>query len=246
VVAAVTGALGGLTGGVPGGGSSALGVLTIVVVDAVSIDGFTGGTTFTAAFNPTEYAVERDTAFAEVAIPGLDAPVLQYVRGGGDKVQVELFFDITDLMVDGQVGDGSSVRDTYIAPLEKLMLQDPTLHAPPRVQLLWGSTVIQSTCVATSLSVTYTLFDSLGRPVRATAKMSFRQATSASQQLGQMGLTSPDKTNVATVREGDTLPAIAFREYGDATQWRVIATANGLANPLALIPGSSLVVPRIF
>jgi len=126
------------------------------------------------------------------------------------------------------------------------MLQDPTLHAPPRVQLLWGSTVIQASAVATSLQVTYTLFDVLGRPVRATAKMAFRQATSAAEQLGEMGLTSPDKSNVAVVREGDTLPAIAFREYGDATQWRVIAIANDIANPLALVPGASLVVPRIF
>jgi len=29
-------------------------------------------------FNPTEYSVDRETTFAEVAIPGLDAPVLQY------------------------------------------------------------------------------------------------------------------------------------------------------------------------
>ena len=226
--------------------AAALGMLTIAVLDDVDVQGFVGGTTFTAAFNPTEYSVERETSFAEVAIPGLDAPVLQYVRGNGDKVNVELFFDITDLMVDGRVSDGSSVRDTYIVPLEQLMLQDPTLHAPPRVQLLWGSTVIQSSCVATSLSVTYTLFDVTGSPVRATAKMGFRQATSASDQLGQMGLMSPDKTNAATVREGDTLPAIAFREYGDASQWRTIATANDIANPLALTPGQTLVVPRIF
>jgi hypothetical protein len=245
MVATVTPGLG-ASAALPGVGSSALGVLTIVVVDSVSIVGFAGGTVFAAAFNPAQYAVERDTTFAEIAIPGLDAPVLQYVRGGGDRVQVELFFDITDLMVDGQVSDGSSVRDTFIAPLEKLMLQDPTLHAPPRVQLLWGSTVIQSTCVATSLSVTYTLFDALGRPVRATAKMTFRQATSAAQQLGQMGLMSPDKTNAATVREGDTLPAIAFREYGDASQWRLIAVANDITDPLALTPGSSLIVPRIY
>jgi nucleoid-associated protein YgaU len=61
-----------------------------------------------------------------------------------------------------------------------------------------------------------------------------------------MGLMSPDKTNYVTVRDGDTLPAIAYREYGDATQWRPIATANDLSNPLALTPGASLVVPRIF
>jgi hypothetical protein len=228
-------------------GSSALGMLTIAVLDqVVNVQGFDKGKTFTAAFNPTEYSVERESSFAEVAIPGLDAPVLQYVRGNGDKVSVELFFDVTDLMVDGMVTTGKGVRETYIAPLERLMLQDPKLHAPPRVHLAWGSTVIQSCCVATTLAVTYTLFDVTGIPVRATAKMSFRQANSASDQLGQMGLQSPDKTNAATVREGDTLPAIAFREYGDAAQWRAIAAANDLANPLALTPGAVLVVPRIF
>lgn len=242
MVASVIGAVGGLLGL----GTSSLGMLTIAVLDPVSVQGFVGGTTFTVAFNPTEYAVERETTFAEVAIPGLDAPVLQYVRGNGDKVSVELFFDVTDTMVDGQISNGSSVRDAYITPLQQLMLQDPTMHAPPRVQLLWGSTVIQACCVATGMAVTYTLFDVTGAPVRATAKRSFRQATSAAAQLGQMGLTSPDKTNFATVREGDTLPAIAFREYGDATQWRAIAAANDLDNPLALTPGQSLVVPRIF
>jgi nucleoid-associated protein YgaU len=144
------------------------------------------------------------------------------------------------------VSDGSSVYDDYISVLELLMLQDPTLHAPPRVSLVWGGMVLQSQCVATSLAVTYTLFDVTGSPVRATAKMSFREAETAAFQLAQAGLTSPDKTNYATVREGDTLPAIAYREYGDASQWRVIATANDLANPLALTPGASLVVPRIF
>ncbi len=233
-------------GGLLGIGSSSLGTLTIVVLDPVSVNGFVGGTTFSAKFNPSDYSVERETSFAETAIPGLNAPVLQYVRGNGDKVNLELFFDITDLMVDGQVSDGSSVRETYIAPLERLMLQDATLHAPPRVQLIWGTTVIQSCCVATSLAVTYTLFDVRGSPVRATAEMGFRQADSAATQLGQMGLTSPDKVNVAVVREGETLPAIAFREYGDATQWRAIALANDITDPLDLAPGTSLVVPRIF
>jgi nucleoid-associated protein YgaU len=216
-------------------------MLTISIIDETDIEGFP----FEAAFNPTEYSVERETSFAEVAIPGLDAPVLQYVRGNGDKTNVEMFFDITDLMIDGQVSDGSSVYSTYISVLELLMLQDPTLHAPPRVQLTWGSMIIQSSCVATSLAVTYTLFDVSGTPVRATAKLTFRQADDAAAQLAAAGLQSPDKTNAVTVREGDTLPAIAYREYGDATQWRAIATANDLANPLDLTPGTSLVVPRI-
>jgi contractile injection system tube protein/LysM domain-containing protein len=226
-------------------GSSSLSMLTIVVLDGLSVPGFANGQTFQAAFNPTEYTIDRDVNYAEINIPGLDAPVLQYVRGGGDKVNVELFFDVTDLMTNGEVADGSSVFDTYIQPLQKLVLQDPTLHAPPRVQLLWGSMTMLPSGVAKSLAVTYSLFDVGGRPVRATAKMMFQQYTSAAVQLAAAALQSPDKTNVATVRDGDTLPAIAFRLYGDATQWRAIALANSLSDPLALVPGTSLVVPRI-
>jgi hypothetical protein len=238
MAASVIGAIGGLLGS----GSSSLGMLTISVLGGISVPGFP----FVTAFNPTEYTTDRDTSFAEVAIPGLNAPVLQYVRGNGSKTNVELFFDITDKMVNGQVSDGSSVYGTYVQVLEQLMLQDPTSHAPPRVSLVWGSMVIQSQCVATSKAVTYTLFDVTGAPVRAMVKMGFREAQTAATQLAQAGLMSPDKTNYATVREGDTLPAIAYREYGDASQWRAIATANDLANPLALTPGASLVVPRIF
>ena len=43
------------------------------------------------------------------------------------------------------------------------------------------------------------------------------------------------------VRDGDTLPSISYRAYGDATRWRLIAEANGVDNPLHLRRGSSLV-----
>ena len=41
-----------------------------------------------------------------------------------------------------------------------------------------------------------------------------------------------------TVRDGDTLPSISYGAYGDATQWRLIAEANGVDNPLHLRRGS--------
>ncbi len=54
-----------------------------------------------ALFNPERYTVSKSVQLAEVAIPGLDAPVVQYVRGQNEKVSMELFFDTTDLgMVD--------------------------------------------------------------------------------------------------------------------------------------------------
>ena len=39
------------------------------------------------------------------------------------------------------------------------------------------------------------------------------------------------------VSDGDSLPSIAYAAYGDATQWRAIAEANGIDDPLSLRRG---------
>jgi len=224
--------------------------LAIVILPSIGgrqrpeVPGFINGR-LEVPFNPTEYSVDKESTFSEVAIPGLDAPVLQYVRGNGNKMTFELFLDATDCMTNGVVPTGESVRERFVRPLERLLLQDPTLHAPPPVQILWGTEAIMPSAVALSLSLKYTLFDTKGRPVRATANLTLREHRSASQQIAESRTQSPDKSNVATVRAGDTLPAIAFREYGDATLWRPIANANRLANPLALSPGQELLVPKV-
>jgi hypothetical protein len=224
--------------------------LAIVVLPSLSgrrrpdVLGFEDGR-LEVLFNPTEYSIDRETTFAEVAIPGLDAPVLQYVRGNGDKMSFELFLDVTDRMKDGVVVTDQSVREVFVRPLERLMLKNATLHAPPPVEILWGNEVVMESAVATSLSVKYTLFDTGGRPVRATATLSLREHRSATAQLAETRELSPDLTGITVAREGDTFPAIAFREYGDAAPWRPIAEANGRSNPLDLVPGETLIVPRL-
>lgn len=222
-----------------------LGRLTIRLLDKeVAIKGFAGGR-LEVPFNPTELGIERSAQYAEVAIPGLDSQVLQWVRGVGDSVNVELFFDVTENMVEGVILDGNDVRRLYVEPLEQLLLQQPKLHAPPRIALEWGPNKVMARGVVRSLSVTYNLFDGLGRPARGTARLTVQQDTTATKQIAEAGLTSPDLSSYVTVRQGDTLPTIAQREYRDATRWRAIARANRIANPLTVEPGTELLVPKI-
>jgi nucleoid-associated protein YgaU len=49
-----------------------------------------------------------------------------------------------------------------------------------------------------------------------------------------------------TVRQGDTLSAIAKREYGDAGAWRRIYEANRdqIDNPDLIHPGQELTIPK--
>ncbi|MEM9189370.1 MAG: LysM peptidoglycan-binding domain-containing protein [Myxococcota bacterium] len=226
--------------------TQALGKLSIEIVDkdARDLRGFERGR-FEVPFNPTELGFEKSTRFAEVAIPGLDAPVLQWVRGEGETIQIELFFDLTDHMLEGLLATSQDVRKRYVQPLESLMLQHPRLHAPPRIALRWGPHRIIERGVVQSLSVTYNLFDGLGRPVRGTARLSVREDTTAPRQVANAGRNSPDLPTLIRVRAGDTLAAIAYREYRDASQWRTIAEANRLANPLAIQPGQELLLPKV-
>ena len=225
--------------------------LTILILPTLqarmrpNVPGFNADGKLEVLFNPTEYSIDRETTFAEVAVPGLESPIIQYVRGNGDKMTFELFLDVTDNLENGQLVTNQSVRDLYVRPLERLLQQNPELHAPPPVQILWGSAVVMESAVAMSLSVKYTLFDTEGLPVRATANLTLREHRSASEQLAGLRRQSPDLTNVVVIREGDTLPQIAYREYGDATQWRPIGAANNIANPLALVPGQTITVPKI-
>jgi nucleoid-associated protein YgaU len=45
------------------------------------------------------------------------------------------------------------------------------------------------------------------------------------------------------VREGDSLPSIAYASYGSATRWRPIALANRIVDPLDLPAGRTLLIP---
>jgi len=62
-------------------------------------------------FNPEKYSLTKGVHFAEIDIPGLDSPVLQFVRGQNEKISLELFFDTTDL---GMVDNVEDVRNQTV------------------------------------------------------------------------------------------------------------------------------------
>src|SRR5947209_18481550 len=87
-----------------------------------------------ALFNPERYTLTKGVQIAEIAVPGLDSPVLQFVRGQNEKVTLELFFDTTDHgLVDGVVDVRTETGKVY-----NLLKIDSDTHAPPRCTLTWG------------------------------------------------------------------------------------------------------------
>ena len=68
-----------------------------------------GSTPIPARYNPEKYSVNKSVQYAEIGIPGLDEPILQFIRGQNEKVTLDLFFDTTEYgMVDNVVDVRSS------------------------------------------------------------------------------------------------------------------------------------------
>jgi hypothetical protein len=206
------------------------------------------GSSIKAMFNPERYTVSKAVQYAEVGVPGLDSPVVQFIRGQNERISMDLFFDTTE---NGTVENVVDVRSETIA-VYRLLKVDSELHAPPRVTLWWGEagqltshgSGIPPWLVLESVSEEFTLFSPTGVPLRAKLTVAFREAWTIDEQLQETPRHSSDRTKLRRVQRGETLAVIAWREYGDAAQWRPIAEANHLDNPRKLIPGTVLEIPR--
>lgn len=190
-----------------------------------------------AQFNPTEVDIEKSVTYAEQEIPGLNAPLQQFVHGDAERLSVELFFDVYEPRAEDQPDDVRVLTDR----INRLALVDGDLHAPPVVQFAWGTITFRG--VIQNADTTFTLFSGDGVPVRARVNVTFQEYTPPSEQLAEEPRHSADRLSVHRVRPGDTLPGIAGKEYGDPTAWRLIADENELVNPRDLEPGEELVIP---
>jgi hypothetical protein len=186
-------------------------------------------------FNPTEYQLSKANMFAEIPIPGLETPLIQYVRGDSEKLSLEALVDTSLTLED--------VRVRYVERLRGLMSINAQEHAPPLVAFVWDRPVL--TGVLENLAVSYVLFTPEGIPIRAKLTMSLREYRAAAVQAVQTQQQSPNVEKSFVVRRGDTLASISQALYRSPAFWRELAAANGITDPRRLQPGQVLTAPRL-
>lgn len=227
-----------------------------------------GDLTVAVQYNPKELTFDRSVTYGEAAVPGLDAPLLQFVRGQNETLTLVLLFDTTE---EG-MGKGATSVTKRTDPIYALSKIDPETHAPPIVEFAWNqeafpgahvtgieSEVMQQSVplptanqarnvfkgVVQQVQQTFTLFSPEGVPLRATLTLTLREFKPLHEQLQQLSLSSPDRTHAHIVEAGERITAIAERYYRRPGTWRPIADANGIDDPRRLSPGRALLVPPI-
>jgi hypothetical protein len=203
------------------------------------------GERFPVQFNPEEYSLNKDINYAQAVVPGLSAPILQFVSGSLQTLEMELLVDTLEEHASGGRtlnGPGEDVR-SQTSRIARLMEIDPATHAPPVLLFTWAS--LSFTCVLARLSQRFILFLQDGRPVRARLQATFNEFRNADLEAKEVKRETADYSRAHTVTQGETLSSIAARAYGDPTLWRPIALRNGIQNPRRLAAGLRLLVPQL-
>ncbi len=125
-------------------------------------------------YNPTELSWDKSAQLAEITIPGLDAPLQQFVRGQAERLTLELFFDTTD----HGMGKGALSVTTLTDRIYQLIKIEPKRHAPPICTFVWNDQFPGSSLEGNAGSAASAIGDALG-PVAGAVVSAIGGAVSA-------------------------------------------------------------------
>lgn len=182
-------------------------------------------------YNPEEFRLEQGNDFAEIGIPGLDAPPVQYVRGKARVLSMDLFWDTYEL--------GTDVRG-FSDQIVRLLDQNVRTMAPPVLLFLMGQFTFE--CVLVDVGQTFTMFLPDGTPVRATQSVRFQEFVRVEIEVERGVFIGPPTLHNAAPTQA--LSDLASDYLGDPARWREIAEANDIDDPLNVPAGAPIVIPE--
>lgn len=180
------------------------------------------------------------------------------LSAGGSSSGPQLVSSLTDLglpslSLPGMTFDGP---DT-LARCEQLLAWSYAVSPPeggtaaqpalPPLIFQWGEFTMRKEgkipVTLTKVDIVYERFSASGKPTRATVSLDLEPSTPATP--GQQNPTSgglPGRSGHVMI-SGESLPGIALGAYGNPGDWRRLAAANQLDDPLRVRPGAVLYVP---
>jgi len=209
---------------------------------------------YLAMFNPTTFEESLSIEFSkETPPPAVESPKFDKIKA--DSFSLTLKVDGTgatkvggvlspELLVQKNISlFKNTVTGGLVEAASALKIFSKSSHEVPYLILQWGKFVIKCRC--SHYTITYTLFDPAGLPIRADIKADFVRQPPKGKLSALSTFLSPDITKTIVFKEGDTLPLLANQEYGDPSLYLEVARANNLTNFRDIKPGTVLAFPPI-
>ena len=148
--------------------------------------------------------------------------------------------DSTDQSAVGAAVDVSAEVTAFLALTYEF---NGDMHRPYYLKIHWGQFVLY--CIMKKANVTYTLFKPNGFPLRAKINATFSQISDDELRIAREGRNSPDMTHRRQVHDGDQLPLMCFRIYGDMSHYLDVAGYNDIIDFRNLETGAWIAFPPL-
>jgi hypothetical protein len=213
------------------------------------------GDEYEVLINPETYALTYASQTNDKSAQGSSETITSFNKRSPQSLTFKFLFDgtgvitrgggglLSGLAVPGLPTNKPDVMADYEAFKSVVYQYASDTHQPRFVQLQWGPLLYN--CQATSMTITFKLFNPDGTPLRAEAECTFQGVIDEEKLAAIENRQSPDLTHVRTVVAGDTLPLICYKEYGDSKYYYQVAQINGLTDFKTLVPGSKVILPPI-
>jgi len=189
--------------------------------------------------NPENYKQKNEQQYSTTdTTNGSSAQTTKYKGGGSGLFEIVLFFDGTGVITKDKVAD-------QIKKVKDLIYKyNGDIHEPNYLRVYWGTQSLFQGRLK-SWNVNYTMLDMDGSPLRAEATAILIASVSAKKKALEEKKNSSDLTHVRTVLDGDNLPLMCYRIYGDSSYYIKVAQHNNITNFRAIKPGDVITFPPV-
>ncbi len=208
---------------------------------------------FRSLLNPEKYNLKYKVEQNKRQGAGTSSTAPRYNRTPPEDLQLEFIFDRTGVLVNyggpGEADDALSVDEGVgIADdidLFKRVVFDynGNKHRPNYLVISWGALLFKG--VLTEMDLTFKLFKPDGTPLRASVTAKFKGFVEDNLRVAMENNSSPDLTHIRIVNEGDTLPLMTHKIYGNSKYYLEVAKANNITNFRKLKVGQKIFFPPI-
>lgn len=202
-----------------------------------------GDGVFSSLLNPEKYAFKYKVEYNQTQGQGTSSTQPKYVRTDPEDLDLEFLFDRTGI-IKGNSDDLSLGIVADIDRFKRIVFDyNGDEHKPNYLMIGWGTLLFKG--ILTEMNVEYKLFTPEGVPLRAVVRASFKGLIDDKLRVARENNNSPDLTHLRIVKQGDTLPLMAFKIYGDSKYYLQVAAANNLTDFRRLKPGQQIMFPPI-
>lgn len=197
---------------------------------------------FLTSMTPEKYTINYKIVRNTEQSNGSTGTPGPYAHSEPENLVLDFLFDRTGVLEDFPTTDVGIVDD--IEKFKKIIFSyDGSIHQPYYLKIRWGSLLFKGTM--SEMAVEFKLFRPDGAPLRAIAKVTFNGFIENDLRAALENKKSPDLTHMRTVKDGETLPLMTHRIYGDSKYYLEVARLNNLPNFRKLKPGQQIWFPPI-